>query len=459
MSLKSSFHLAILVSGVLISLAAVMALPNFYHGDLTVFWGWMRYWIQNWHAIYRNCAGCNYPILGMISSAGLLSLFRNAGYQKAVFVFRVILGITDGLNVVLIFLLFKELTIEKASFWAGIIGLLLSSWVGGALWGQIDGIALLFILIALFWIIRNNSKETLAKKNFSFYILSISYILGSILLIKQLTIFSLVSIGFLLITNIFFFTRDIRRTAPYVLFMLVAILISITIWDPFLYLKAPYFSHLIYIFETGSNHANIISGNGFNIWVFLGRNMWSSSHISFLSLGSKNNSFSQFFTPFVAGLFLFLVFNLITFFSFYLFLKNRYMAGERYLNREILLCFIFHLALVNLSFNVFLTGTHERYLYFFYPFILLACLGLGKYNKYFLKVIPFLIFGATLYGLFVLWFLSGVSIPLGYTPFWILSLFHLGLLLYFFQLALKYQNFKQNLMFIAKSERVKIVDG
>jgi len=450
---KSHVQYALFVLGILFSVILVVSIPEFYHqGDMHRFWEWAHYWSENWKDIYLNCKGCNYPIIGTFSSAGLLSILGNGNYQNAVFSFRLLLGLIDGLNVLLIFWLLKQFSINNAALWAGIIGILPSSWAGGALWGQIDGISQLFILVALVWIVRSNLGHQVSKSNFRIYLAISSVMLSWIILTKQIAIFSFFSIGFLLTANVFFFSRKWSQFATDSLLMIAFFIFSIILWDSFLNLKEPYFSHLHYIWETGSSHGDVISLNGFNIWMFLGRNMRSSSHIPFFFNNVTNSHVLLLFTPYIAGVFFFLVFNSISSLSLLLFLRNQFLSGERFLNREILLNFIFYLALVNLSFNVLLTGTHERYLYHFYPFMILACLGLRKYTKLFSNnIIYIVVFGASLYGLFVLGILSNRAASLGYTTHWVLGIFHFGLLCYLFLIFLKYRKFNKSVRFLLEA--------
>jgi hypothetical protein len=313
--------------------------------------------------------------------------------------------------------------------WAGIVGLLPSSWVGGALWGQIDSISQFFILLAFAWIVHNNLKVPSEKRNVTIYLAVSSVMLSWIVLSKQLTIFSLFSIGCLLFTSLIFISKKWTQFARRGLFVAASFILSIAFWDVFLILKKPYFSHLYYIWKTGSNHGDIISGNGFNIWMFFGRDMLSSSHVPFFFTSGANSEVFSFFTPYGVGLFLFLLFNSILAFFLGLFLWKRFSTHERFMNREVLLNFLFHFSLVNLSFNIFLTGTHERYLYHFYPFIILAVLGLQKYTKLFSSyTVYILLFGSALYGSFILYILSGIGRSYGYTYHWVVGLFHLGLL-------------------------------
>lgn len=437
--IKPSLYRAIFIIGILFSLMIVLLLPELYHHwDVKTFWKWAQSWDKGWRDIYVNCPSCNYPILGMLSSAGLFSLLGD-NYQTAVLTYRIILGSVDGLNILLIFGLFKKTAIPNAALWAGIIGLLASSWAGGALWGQIDSVSQFFLLGALSWIVGSNLVHR-SQKHFTRYLLVSSFLLSCALLTKQLVVFSLFSLGLLLITSILFFERKWQRAALWLLLIVICCLACIFAGDIFLRLKPPYFSHLYYIFKTGSDQANEIARNGFTMWIFLGRPMRSSSHVSLIA--DTVSPFASILTPYSVGIFLFAVYNLILALSLLRFLLPRFRNDERTLTNEVLLNFVLHLALVNLACNVFLTGTHERYLYHFYPYVILACLGLRKYSPYFSnEMIGTVIFGAVLYGAFVLGVLSEYVTLQKTTMTWIVGLFHLGLLSYLSLSVLRYQRF------------------
>jgi hypothetical protein len=179
----------------------------------------------------------------------------------------------------------------------------------------------------------------------------------------------------------------------YILLCTFFVLLPIFLFD--LWLNVPsefYFSHLERVFLTGSDHMNKISGNGFNIWILLDRDMWSSSEIPFFYN----------FTPKGIGLKLFiLVLLLLTYFL----LINNKNNWKGSFNKNLLISFLFYLAMINLSFNIFLSGTHERYLFHFYPYILIALLTLQKKDS-----IVFCIIASGVYGFFVL----SVLLPTGY---------------------------------------------
>ncbi|MBN2002835.1 MAG: hypothetical protein JXA21_05720 [Anaerolineae bacterium] len=434
---KPSAGYTVLILGILISLAATLASPEIYHHwDLNAFWKWSQQWDRGWRDVYRNCRECNYPIVGMAGSAGVMSrLGDNAG--EAIARFRIVLAVVDGLNVLLLFGLFRKLAVPNAAFWAGIVGLLFSSWTGGALWGQIDGILQCFILLTLFWMVSNTQKPQNPLRRMLLLLVG-SALMACALLTKQLALFSLPSLGLLLATIVVFSARNWRSAALTLALAGVCLVACLLVADVFLRLPAPYRSHLYYIFKTGSDQGDEIARNGFNLWIFLGRPMRSSSHVAiFLKAATP---LAAILTPYNVGFFLFSATNLILGASQLLFLRTRFLKGETAPDRETLLSLILHLALVNLSFNVFLTGTHERYLYHFYPYAILACLGLKAYSHRFSNTtLGLLIAGAVLYGLFVLGVLVGMISLQKTGVTMIVGIYHAMLWGYLFVVVLNYQ--------------------
>jgi hypothetical protein len=99
------------------------------------------------------------------------------------------------------------------------------------------------------------------------------------------------------------------------------------------------------------------------------------------------------------------------------------------------ICFwLIHLALINLGFNLFLTGTHERYLVHFYPFAIAVLLVLQKFEGA-NRII--LLGGAFYYGVFLFGYLTGFNLNFGQIPFLILTVLHFYLLIFFSRLWIK----------------------
>ncbi|MEI7849662.1 MAG: hypothetical protein WCK35_27955 [Chloroflexota bacterium] len=436
---KSPPDALILFTGILFSLFMVLALPDaYFHKDLEVFGKWTQNWNSGWQNIYINCPDCNYPILGMFGSAGLMSWLGSSGSQAPVFTFRILLALLDGINIYLLFWIMRRLQVEKAAYLAGLIGISISSWAGAALWGQIDGISQLLLLLTLGWVVKKNTTDQSTTINYWLYLIISAFLLGTMLLTKQLSIFSAFSIGLLLIADIAFHNRSLKTFLACTVVGGATFLVALFAWDPFLALKPPYFSHLLYIWQEGIFQQGIISGNGFNIWMLSGQDMWSSAQVPFTSI-------SPFFTPYRVGQLLFLLLTGLSTLSLFLWLSQKYKLQEKQLDREILLNFILHLALTNLCFNVFLTGTRERYLLHFYPTILLAWAGLIGFSPLFTKKMrSLLFFCANLYGLFVLQILSSFDFHTGTSTHLFMTVLHLGLYISLLIIVLKYQQLAKN---------------
>jgi len=113
MKYKNVLHYGLLILGISISAILVVSFKNFYHyDDVRAFLAWSQVWNQGRQDIYKNCALCNYPILGMFSSAGLLDLLVKVSSQNAIWDFRILLAIIDGANVWLIYLLLRVFSIK-----------------------------------------------------------------------------------------------------------------------------------------------------------------------------------------------------------------------------------------------------------------------------------------------------------------------------------------------------------
>jgi len=166
-------------------------------------------------------------------------------------------------------------------------------------------------------------------------------------------------------------------------------------------LEKPNISHLQVIWGVRSGHSNIFSVNGFNIWVFLHRDLSGPSHQPFFFFSKY--AFLKTLSPYNISIFLFLALVAVLSISTLLRLRNHYKNGDTFFTKEVLLNFILYLAIASFCFNVLITRTHKRYLFHFYPFLLLAYLGLREYSKLFSKPrLAAILLGSTLYGLFVL---------------------------------------------------------
>lgn len=416
---KGYMHWLVMIAGMLIPAIIIMLFPKFFHSsDVDDFWRWSQSWNLGWKNIYINCDRCNYPFWGTFISGGVMSFMGGEKFKDIVAPFRYYLSVIDALNVLAIYLILTKLKIRNSPLWAGIIGLLPSSWIGSSVWGQIDGVGQLLLLTMILLFIWFNLSGKISTVRYYAFIIAAGSLMSFMLLTKQLIMFSLITMGFMTLVNIFFYSRRPSDVVLSLFIVFISFVVPILWVDFMVNLKEPYFSHLQYILATGSKHGDTISSFGFNIWTFLAPDPLGSSHAPIkIQLGSIS-MFSV--VPFTAGISLFLLSNILLL-SFYIkYFYNLHENNMRFFNSENILFFILHLALVNLSFNLFLTGTHERYLYHFYPFVIMACLGLFDQ-----KYVYILLAGATFYGLVLYGYLSRLNLQFGQTPFWILGVFHI----------------------------------
>jgi len=433
-------NLLILIPALLVAPILVLLYPDIHHGyDVPAFQEWSHHWAENWRNIYLSCSTCNYPIIGTFSSAGIISFLAQVSKQNTALSFRIFLSIIDGVNIFLILRILRHFSIKNAVAWSSVIGILPASYIGSSLWGQIDGISQTFILASLAWIIIFPARYIGSKKNNLVYIFVASLLLSALALTKQLTVFSLFPLGFILASNLFFNSQGIKGAVINLSMAIIVFLVFTFLWDLFLSLPTSFWSHLQFIWATGSDHGKIISANGFNMWMLFASKATDPSTIPFFA--NTLSPIISHFSPYKFGILFFLIYNLVLLISLMFFIGKNYQKKQQINNIQINM--IFYLALANLSFNVLLTGTHERYLYHFYPLMLLTYLVMKKHNKELHRAYLYLIlFGASIYGLFVFTILREIHIVNIHA---ILGIFHIFLLLNLTSLFLKNQNFKQNL--------------
>jgi hypothetical protein len=433
------------LSGVLLPFIIVWKSGAHHADDFKVFSTWAECWLKDKNNIYLNC-GANYPFVGVIASAGALSalktIFGVDNYSKIITDFRFYLAIFDSLNFILIFLLAVELKLKNALVASLLIVALPSSWAGGALWGQIDGVSQFFLLACILClaVAIQSSTDRLTLRSAAYCALGL-VALVALVLTKQLGVFSLPAVlPLVLLAQLRLWTSSTKLHG--VMATAGTFLPAIAL---FLFLdsrlEVPSSFHgsgyLFVWLGGGSDHGNVISGNGFNIWMFLGRNMWSSSHKPFYCLQLSNRELCL--TPFHSGLVLYgtyiLALATLYFGLFWRSLLDGGFRDERQI-RFIVATIVLYLAQVNLGFNIFLTGTHERYLYHCFSFLILTAfyffeqaeLLSWRSGLFFLAV-------ATVYGAFVYSVLSDDdSLP---SPHRFVAAIHSILLIYLFAFSFK----------------------
>ncbi|HNF93833.1 MAG TPA: hypothetical protein PLQ75_04195 [Anaerolineales bacterium] len=426
------FSWSILILAIVFPFLIIRVFPKFYHAsDISDFYQWSQAWNLDWHSIYINCERCNYPFIGTILSGGVMSLLDIENLDKLVNRFRYFLAAFDALNVLLLYWLLNKLNIKYPQFWAGVIGLLPSSWLGSSVWGQIDGVGQSIILLFFILLVWFNHKTDRSVSQFYLFSFLVGFLLSLMTLTKQLIYFSVFSLGVIYLVNILVLRRKKEQTFIAFILTILTFLLPIVAIDSMLEFRAPFISNIQYILSTGSKHGDIISSIGFNIWVLFSDNLLGSSHtpitFRFFSLGSFN------IIPYQAGIVLFLLLTIC--FSAVFLRKTLMLYKTSAFNDSYFVAMaLLYLSLINLSFNLTLTGTHERYLYHFYPFIFVALLVLNKYlGSHSYSNLLILFFGSLTYGLFLFAFLNRwirITSLFIFKEMSIFYLFFLGYLIY-----------------------------
>ena len=422
--------------GVCAPLAIVLLSPStYFYYDVNLFWSRAPLWRESWRDIYLLCEACDYTFLGTALTAGFMSLFLEAGQTTAVMVYRMYLALFDGANVFLIFYLLKHFRAPQPHWLAAAAGVSIGFWAGSAFWGQIEGVTQFLILLALVLAVRKNAQER-SLRYYLAYLAALGLIVAALLLTKQLGVFSTVALVILAGADILFCSRNWKDFGLYSAVGIGTVLLALALVDAVVRVPEGYLSHLQYVFSTGGSHtgAYYLSVNGINLWMFLeffGRPMVSPAEIPLF--GS-----SALFSPHVIGRGLFLLVSALCAIPLArLFAGGKLVGRGANLSPDALGRLILYLAMVNLAFNLFLTGTHERYLYHFFPAMLVAWYALAPRGKAPARwFIPYLFALYNLYGIFELIILKD------YRALWIWPHLFIGILsllafIYLFQFFIR----------------------
>lgn len=425
---KTHLQWLALLLAILLPFLVIRFFPKFHHAyDLRAFRTWAEAWQTDWRSVYVRCETCNYPFAGTMLSGGVMSTIDYKNVARVLNRFRYYLAIVDGLNVLALWFILTRLQVRNAPLWAGVIGLLPSSWVSSSVWGQIDGIGQFLILLFFILFIGFNAKPR-SKWQTYFYLFLAGLLLSLMLLTKQLIYFSMGALGLILLVNIVRLSRNVQTFLACALTSAFAFLFPVLIVDASLQLKPPYISHLQYVLATGSQHGDQIASLGFNIWVLYTKDLLGSSHNP-LQIGSLSLAP---LSPYSAGYILFAILVVVFFVLFVLNLRRQHTEAQIFNTQQIISALIFF-SFVNLAFNLTLTGTHERYLYHFYPFILMACLALLPRSRFFNRILLAAVFsGALYYGAYLFIYLSGKIRPTDYQMIQPIAIAHLILFIYLF---------------------------
>jgi hypothetical protein len=383
-------HVAVLsiVAGILFPFIAVSMCDAVFRTDIDVFQRWAERLGNGPSAVYERSV--NYPVFGILTSAGALGwLQRHLGSSfDAVSDFRRYLA---GWNAVLFLLLGWLATIMRLRRpWtiALLVSVIPSSWVGSALWGQIDGVTqclLIAPLVATALLFRQLARERLGLAVFAN---GMSFLfLGLALLTKQLAVFSaplllaFAAVGAVQIAVRWKGTGFVLAVASTLVPLGLCFALDRTLFVPTGY----HGSSFLYVWMGGGTDQADIIGNGINVWRLLGRDVDSRSSEPFWSfmLGATDIQL----TPSQCGKVLFLAANLLIAILWVRSLKRGRSWFEAFrlfggadLQRTIATT-LTAIGMCNLAMTLLLCGVHERYLYHGCVFLLLGSLAVHQKSR------------------------------------------------------------------------------
>ena len=411
----------LLILGIILPFLFVTIIPNYFFDDVGAFHVWANCLQQNPQDIYPLCKP-DYPTTGMLFSGGVIylikALINTADRGPVDTIFRYYLAVFDALNFLLLIWLGRLLQFRFPVPIALAILALPSTWVGGAVWAQIDGISLFFCLLATlgffqFWqsLTKNsNSKSSYYKwyklqfQNWHFFWLALATTsLAIYWLSKQLTLFSLPFFSVIALITINKLWQYFHRKGLVIAGLFILLFVALFSFLDSLFIMPEGSNNSSYWFGWHRGFKPYISGNGFNIWMFLGWPMSASPYPPFakLNLGFWQTEIS----PYATGIVLYAIFIALLILTGFKAVRRLLKANLE--NREKANCYLMALiclfqGLCYLGFNVLLSGTNERYLYLGYPFLLVGVIWFYTQNILFSwRSIAFCFAAACAYGLFV----------------------------------------------------------
>ena len=379
--------------------------PGVISWDLDTFAYWARCLEGFSGSPYPDCSPdlINYPTIGLYASAGIVRVLRTfeLSREEIGLFFQIFLGIVDSLNILVIYLLMRGLRVPNAAWATLVFSVLPSTRVGGNLWGQIDGVSQLFLsagfLCGLYGL---QAAQSLHRGASLRYFAGISLSIIGALLTKQLVVFSIPALGILwmwLLVTIA--KKGWWRPASAIACGCLSAGVAL---DQFFPTPPGHFgSGLLYILQTGSNHAQRIVHNGVSIYSLLllpDTGPAKSPYPLFSVLGIQVS-----ILPFYFGIVTFLTATLLTaVFGFFIVRKQKLYQPDQ--ATVVVLAFA---AALNLFMNTVITGTHERYFYHYSFFAYPMLLVLARDLRWARILLMITLLHLTVYGLFVFTILRG----------------------------------------------------
>ena len=410
-----------LVAGLLLPFTIVWKEDaDYHHKDYAEFAASAECWLHDSRNIYLNCYAQtpNYPVVGVLASAGALSGLKTISGVKdnaqVVGLFRFYLAIFGALNFILVWQLARLLKLRHAVWIGLLIAALPSSWAGGELWGQIDGISQFFLLACICCFIVSIQSDADRHSIHSFVYFACGLLMLVVfLLTKQFAVFSLPAIGALALLAGFKLCTSGSKLYGVMATVAASLLAFALFWFLDSRLEVPggyYGSSYLFVWLGGGSSKKIhhFSHHGFNIWrLLINVNSDPSKPFGFAQLRDRDYYLTPFITPLYSGIALYISYVFAITASYFAIvwkqaLRPDYLLRDSIQMRFIIATLVLYIAQVNLGFNVLLPGTHERYLCHFFPFLILSAFFFLQ-QKILFSICPVLFFigVALMYGCYV----------------------------------------------------------
>ena len=348
--------------------------------DVSVYLSWTGAWLQDPQKTYL-VPGTFYPYVGTLGFAlplkAIIASFPGLPIAQIEVLYKWAQFPIDIANISLFSWILSTFRIPKALTISLLVFLLPAFWVNGAAWGILDNLTQFFMLLSLsamtrIWVIPSEQERppSILRDSLYFLLAVLGLVFG--VMTKQTFLFSvpglIIGIGFAAVVLV-----QRHQLGYYGILVGLGLgilpLIFINMW---LELPNGYFDHITYILFERSPHANAIDSYGIDLW-YLIRHSSNALDIFIFNLSYKQFGMIAFLSSMLfigGGWFTFLLrpqrtWKLLT-------------LPQGPLLIAVNLCLF--LSLSNLSFNLFLTGTHERYPCHIYLFLWISVLLLRQAN-------------------------------------------------------------------------------
>lgn len=342
--------------------------PSYFVGDVDAFSEWAETSRLMPKKLYL-WSGCNYPVYGALATAGFMIGLEKAmpGAERSTYhrIFLAFLLAVQCAAMWLFYLTLRTAGEPHALLWASLLTVSPATWAGGASWGQIDVLSQMFLLAFLlcaFRLARGLDQDGPdATGRIRLFVVAVAAA-TVMLLTKQLAWLNGPGAAGIVVLLAFYLHRADRRAArTAVLWGLLCGVLLLFVPDRCFTLPPNTITHLQTILARPNSAADFIGGNGFNVWTLMNVDMFTFRSDTVVWAGLSPRQMGSFLLKAYLG-----CLPAMAAWAF------RQCRGKSITAKLVDLCWLS--ALLNLAANVLLTGTHERYLYHFFPQALIALL-------------------------------------------------------------------------------------